>query len=519
MVFLSINSILKAMPILYCMRKIFKAFATVTAISAITRGISFVFKIYLSRKLGAEILGLYQICASVFMLFACICTSGLPVTLSRITAESDTVGDKKRQFSALTACLFAGVLITLTMISAVLIFPQMLDLIFTDKRCKNIFIIMLPMLLTACLYAILRGWFWGKKYFGIYSLSELADEALKVLFAVIFLEGGVLALQKEYLYALAMLASDVVVIGIIIIMFIVKKGRLTRPSYGREIAKSATPLTVTRIVGSLMSTFMSLILPSLLVSKLGMSQSMATADFGRASGMVMPLIFAPTSIIGALSVVIIPEIASVKAGAGIKSLTNSLGNAILFGCIISCFFFTVFAGAGSQLGRLLYDDPLSGEYLEFAAIIMIPMCLNNLVISMLNSMGKEFNTFISHVIGCVVLMIILLTTPAVLGVKAYFVSLGAMHSTSFAINMITLNKNVKVDSKVVFKCGICLIFSLGVGILGKLTSDALASAPNVVVIAAVGIIAVISFLPFAIISKMIKINFKRFALKNKTTFL
>ena len=41
--------------------------------------------------------------------------------------------------------------------------------------------------------AILRGWFWGKKYFGIYSASELADEILKIIFAVLFLEGGILA--------------------------------------------------------------------------------------------------------------------------------------------------------------------------------------------------------------------------------------------------------------------------------------------------------------------------------------
>ncbi len=501
------------------MRKIFKAFATVTVIAAITRALSFVFKIYLSRKLGAEILGLYQICASVFMLFACICTSGIPVTLSRITAESDTVGDNKRQFGALTTCLFAGVLITLTMISAILIFPQILDLIFKDARCKKIFLIMLPMLLTACLYAILRGWFWGKKYFGIYSVSELADEILKILFAVILLEGGILAIQKEYAYALAMLAGDIIVIVIIVIMFVAKKGKLSKPTQGKEIAKSATPLTVTRIVGSLMSTFMSLILPALLVSKLGMSQSSATAEFGRASGMVMPLIFTPTSIIGSLSVVLIPEIASVKAGKGVKTLSGSLGNAILFGCLVSCFFFTVFSGSGEQLGDLLYDDKLSGEYLAFAAIIMIPMCLNNLVISMLNSMGKEFNTFISHVVGCIILMIILLTTPSLLGVKSYFVSLGAMHSTALIINLAVLNKNVKIQSKIFFKSGICIIFSLGVAIVCKLASAALSDSPKIIVVISVCILATVAFLPFAIFSKMVKVNFGKLPLKNKTTFL
>ena len=67
-----------------------------------------------------------------------------------ITLEelADKYGDNKRQFGALTTCLFAGVLITLTMISAILIFPQILDVIFKDARCKKIFLIMLPMLLT-----------------------------------------------------------------------------------------------------------------------------------------------------------------------------------------------------------------------------------------------------------------------------------------------------------------------------------------------------------------------------------
>ena len=405
------------------------------------------------------------------------------------------------------------------MISAVLIFPQILDLIFKDERCKKIFIIMLPMLLTACLYAILRGWFWGKKYFGIYSVSELADEILKIVFAILFLEGGILAIQKEYAYALAMLAGDIIVVAIIIIMFIAKKGKLAKPTQGKEITKSATPLTVTRIVGSLMSTFMSLILPSLLVTKLGMSQSMATAEFGRASGMVMPLIFTPTSIIGSLSVVLIPEIASVKAGKGVKTLSGSLGNAILFGCLVSCVFFTIFSGAGEELGDLLYDDPLSGEYLAFAAIIMIPMCLNNLVISMLNSMGKEFNTFLSHVIGCVILMIILLTTPSILGIKSYFVSLGAMHTTALILNLIVLNKHVKISSKVALKSGICLAFSLGVAVVCKLASNALSGSPQIVVIITVCVISAVAFAPFALLSKMIKVNFKKLTLKNKTTFL
>lgn len=501
------------------MRKLFKAFATVTIISIFTRLLSFVFKIYLSRKLGAEILGLYQICMSVFMLFACICSSGIPVTLSRITAESETVGDKKKQFGAVSTCLIAGILITLAIISVILIFPQILDFIFSDKRCKQIFIIMLPMLLTSCIYAILRGWFWGKKYFGIFSVTELVDEILKVIFAVILLEAAALSIQKEYSYAVAMLVGDLIVIALIIVLYFCKKGKLAKPRQAREIAKSATPLTVTRIFGSLMSTFMSLILPALLVTKFHLSQSEATAEFGRASGMVMPLIFTPTSIIGSLGVVLIPEIASVNAGKGVKTLSSSLGNAITFACLTACFFFTVFSGAGVQLGTLLYDDSLSGEYLKFAAVIMIPMCINNLVVSMLNSMGKETKTFISHIIGCVILMIIVLTTPSLLGVKTYFVALGIFHTSCMTINLVTLHKCVGLRSQTVFKSALCIIFSFGVSIVGKLTVNALSDYNPIVPIIAVISIAAVAFLPYAVVSKTLHIKLDKFTLKNRTNFL
>ncbi|MDE6188653.1 MAG: oligosaccharide flippase family protein, partial [Clostridia bacterium] len=474
------------------MRKLFKAFATVTIISIITRLLSFVFKIYLSRKLGAEVLGLYQICASVFMLFACICSSGLPVTLSRITAESDTIGNNKRQFGAVSTCLFAGILITLFIISVILIFPQILDFVFADERCRKLFIIFLPMLLTTCIYAILRGWFWGKKYFGVFSITELVDEILKILFAIILLEGAVLSVQKEYAYAISMLAGDIIVVALIIVLYFVKKGKLAKPTQAREIAKSATPLTVTRIFGSLMTTFISLILPALLVSKFHLSQSEATAEFGRASGMVMPLIFTPTSIIGSLGVVLIPEIASANAEKGVKSLSTSLSNAITFACLTACVFFTIFSSAGEQLGILLYDDAASGEYLAFAAIVMIPMCVNNLVVSMLNSMGKETNTFCSHIISCVALIIVVLTTPSVLGIKTYFVALGVFHTLSMTLNLIMLNKCVGLSGKILFKCGLCLIFSFGVSLVNRLAVRALSDYSPIALSITVAIITAVA---------------------------
>ena len=51
-------------------KKVVGAVATVTVFGVFTRLIGFLFKIYLSRVLGAEALGVYQIALSVFFLFS-----------------------------------------------------------------------------------------------------------------------------------------------------------------------------------------------------------------------------------------------------------------------------------------------------------------------------------------------------------------------------------------------------------------------------------------------------------------
>ncbi|MEG1608870.1 MAG: hypothetical protein RR348_03300, partial [Clostridia bacterium] len=172
-------------------------------------------------------------------------------------------------------------------------FPQLIDHLFSDPRCKPIFLIILPMLITVSIYCVVRGWFWGRKKYNIFATTEFLDEFIKTIFAILFLSTGLFAFATDNSYAIAIMISDIIMSIILIVLFFVKGGKLTRPTMLKSICRSSAPLTVTRIVGSFMSTFMSLAIPAMLVSRLGYSSAQATAEFGRASGMVMPLIFAP----------------------------------------------------------------------------------------------------------------------------------------------------------------------------------------------------------------------------------
>ena len=69
------------------MKSLFKTVALLTIFSIITRIAGFLFKIYLSRAIGAESLGLYQIAFSVFIVLLTVVSSGLPLTISKLSAK------------------------------------------------------------------------------------------------------------------------------------------------------------------------------------------------------------------------------------------------------------------------------------------------------------------------------------------------------------------------------------------------------------------------------------------------
>ncbi len=68
------------------MKSLFKTVALITFFSILTRIAGFFFRIYLSRVIGAESLGMYQVASSIFMVLLTVVSSGIPLIISRMGA-------------------------------------------------------------------------------------------------------------------------------------------------------------------------------------------------------------------------------------------------------------------------------------------------------------------------------------------------------------------------------------------------------------------------------------------------
>ena len=80
------------------MKSLFKTVALITIFSFLTRVSGFLFRIILSREVGAEGVGLYQVSSSVFMVLLTVISSGIPLIISRLSAGYEAKKDKKARY-------------------------------------------------------------------------------------------------------------------------------------------------------------------------------------------------------------------------------------------------------------------------------------------------------------------------------------------------------------------------------------------------------------------------------------
>ena len=399
-----------------------------------TRLIAFLFKVFLSRTMGAEALGLFGMGLAVFGLLTMIPSSGIPLTVSRRVAE--TADD--RQAHRIVA---SGLVITLVVngltVGLFLMFRHPLMRLLSDPRAEQVLYIMLPATLSTCVYNVLRAYLMGRKHYVSYSVTETFEEIVNVAVVLVLMYGGYRVMTGGEALATAFLVGDVLTLGLLVILYVCLRGRLARPAPLAPIVKSSSPITLMRLFTSLAGTFSAILLPNRLVAA-GMGVQEATVAYGEAVGMAYPLLFAPLAITSALSVVLLPELAQLSSGGHYARAAGKIDVGIHYVLLIGIYFFILFATLGRPLGMLIYHNEAAGAFVSFGAGMVIPLCLTQLTNTALNSLGLELKCFLNTMLGLVVMAVCLWCLPSAIGVWALAVAQTAFFLVSFAANLIVL---------------------------------------------------------------------------------
>ena len=445
----------------------FKAVLLVAGFSVVTRFFGFLFKIYLGRELGAEMLGIYQVAFSVFMVLSVLVSSGLPLAVSKYTATQRALKNAKAEYSVATSALIIGLIVSVV-ICVVLFFGQNLfGKLFTDFRCMEILLTLLPAVIASAVYSAFRGSLWGRQDYFSVCWTELAEQILRILFFFVMAfwlfkstDGATIA---GWSLSIACICSALLVT----IVYFKKGGKITKTNgYIKAVLKSSVPVTGVRTATSLIQPVIAVLFPLMLVLS-GVPNESALALYGVIMGMTFPLLFLPSTIVGALSFTLIPELSSAIAKDQKELVENRVKSAIVFAVLISALFIPFYVGLGAEIGKLIFDNELSGIFLSKAAWIMIPLGLSNITSSILNAFNLEVKSFINNILGGVVLLVFVICCSSFMQANALIWGFGLCMTLTTTLNIIKIAKHTKIKFNILKPLLLMLLFIIPAALLGK----------------------------------------------------
>lgn len=368
--------------------------------------LGFLYRIFLSRMTGAEGMGVYQLVMPYYSVIMSLTLTGLTVSVSRLCAkylaQRDIPSTRMLVFRALLLFLIMFVIISVP----ILLFPGTIaSKILGDARTCASLILVLPCLFCTGIENILKNYFFGSGNLRPPITSELTEQSVRFVAVAAFLIAfhPTDAANSSALIISGMIVSE---IGSVIILTrayrkaMPKTARASTPTF-REIGSIAVPISLSALANNLLAAINSVLIPQRLIAS-GMSQSDAMSTFGVLFGMTMPTLMLPVALITALSTVIVPTLSEKLACGNMHELRRKAGKTIHTTSLLAAPAIGVFLPLGSDICRLLYNNPSAGRW-------MLPLCIATLftyyqlgLTALLNAIGLQKRAAVIALFGGVI---------------------------------------------------------------------------------------------------------------------
>lgn len=451
-------------------KNVYRTAALVTGLSVAERSLGFLYRIVLSRLIGSEGLGLYQVALSVFSVFLTVGTGGIPITVSRLISKSKAANDPKGENGAVAAGLIASLVLTLPVCFVFLVAGDKFAFLFSDERCLSLFSVLLVGLVFSSVYAVIRGSFWGNKQFLAPSVLELVEEIIMVIAGVMLLRNVSNVFDGAMRASAAVIVSYFVSFTASVACFFIRGGRLSSPKKQlKPLFSAAMPITAVRAGGSLVGSAVAVLLPAMLI-RAGATRTEALQMFGVVSGMAMPVLSIPSTVIGSISLVLVPELSEDFYRKRFKQLAANIERGISVTVVIACALIPFFFVLGDDLGRVLYSNAEAGEMIKNCCLMLLPMSLTMITTGMLNSLNFEKQTLVYYFIGAALMLAAVLFLPAYIGVYAYPTGLTLSYIVCAVLNLVFLCKKCPLSKTLLKKSLIAFALMLPISVVGYFTS-------------------------------------------------
>ena len=378
--------------------------------------------IFVSRILGGEGIGLYQMAFPIYFFAMSISQAGVPVAISIITAErvalKDVFGARRVFRISMTLMVFTGLLFSLlTYFGAGWLIEWQF---IRDPRAYMAVVALSPTIFFVTLLASSRGYLQGWQRMTPTAVSQIIEQIFRVLTMVLF-ASLLLPMGIDYAAAGASLGAFAGAIGglLVLVYYHWKLDKDIEREYGpnlapppgeeptplgaiiRRIFSLALPVSAASIMLPIVSNLDLLIVPQRL-EVAGYTVPQATELFGYLTGMAVPLVNLATILTASLAVSIVPAISEARALKDTQRVYNQTAAAVRISNFVCFPAFVVVFVLATPISTLIYNAPGAGPAVLVSSFSIVLLGLHQVSTAVLQGLGHPKIPMINMILAAAV---------------------------------------------------------------------------------------------------------------------
>ena len=406
-----------------------------TAVNLVLRMAGTGFQVYLSRKIGAEGIGLLQLTLSVGSLAMVSGIGGIRTATMYLTAEE--LGKKNRPglCRVLSGCFAYSMVCSLCVALALyLLSPTIAENWIGTPSITGTLRLFSCFLPISCLCSVMTGFFTGENRIGTLAAVEVLEQVFTMaitLACLHFYAGSDSGRACRCVILGSSLGSCLTLLLLRLLYRAEKNPQGPKIPVRSRILSAAVPLALADTLKSGIGTLENLMVPK----RLALALRDPLAAFGRISGMVFPILMFPACILFGLSELLIPELARCSCSGGGKRIHYLLHKSLR----VSLLYGTAFGGilflSAEKLCCKLYGSPEAGLLLrQYAPLVPMLYC-DAITDAITKGLGQQKMAVRYNIItNCLDVILLFFLLPR-FGMQGYFFSFLLTHALNFFLSI------------------------------------------------------------------------------------
>ena len=422
-----------------------------TATSFIMRTVAVSFNAYLTDKIGADGIGLFQLISSVYAMAITFASGGIKLASMRLVADNLSDG-RFSERRIMKSCLFYALVCGTVFAYILFIFSSFIgtEWICDERSISSLKVLSLSLPFISASSA-LNGYFTAISKVFRYTFVQLCEQILKIAITVFSLKSAAGHGLEASCIAIVFGITSAEIFSMLSSYTLYritsnkgKKGHFSEVS--KKLLRIAVPDAIGSQMRSILMTIEHLLIP-VGFRKSGINPQGAMATYGIIHGMSLPLILYPSALLSSLSGLLVPEISAqytVKNHTRISYMTaRVLHIALLFSIgTAGIIYFNA-----EEISFAVYSEEGVSFYTRLLSPLIPIMYMDMTIDGILKGLDQQMSYMRYNIIDAGICVICVYILVPMLSVKGYIFVVFLSEIINFALSFrrLTVVSEVKID--------------------------------------------------------------------------